>query len=77
MPSTLGKIYLGSTLVASGDSGGTTTTQLVDEWVRNPAWPAIPTVLATEQRIVGLYAVWPGDGVGNGANFFAFNGQGA
>jgi len=57
--------------------GGTTTTQLVDEWVRNPAWPAIPTVLASEQKIVGLYAVWPGDGVGNGANFFAFNGQGA
>jgi hypothetical protein len=57
--------------------GGGTTTQLVDEWIRNPAWPAIPTVLATEQRIVGLYAVWPGDGVGNGANFFAFNGQGA
>jgi hypothetical protein len=57
--------------------GGGTTTQLVDEWIRNPAWPAIPTVLASEQKIVGLYAVWPGDGVGNGANFFAFNGQGA
>ncbi len=77
MPSTLGEIYLGTTLVASGESGGTTTTQLVDEWVRNPAWPAIPTVLASEQKIVGLYAVWPGDGTGNGANFFAFNGQGA
>jgi hypothetical protein len=75
MPSTLGEIYLGTTLVASGESG-TTTTQLVDEWVRNPAWPAIPTVLASEQKIVGLYAVWPGDGTGNGANFFAFNGQG-
>jgi len=57
--------------------GGGTTTQFVDDWVRNPAWPAIPTVLASEQKIVGLYAVWPGDGVGNGANFFAFNGQGA
>jgi len=77
MPSTLGEIYLGTTLVASGESGGTTTTQLVDEWVRNPAWPAIPTVLASDQKIVGLYAVWPGDGTGNGANFFAFIGQGA
>ncbi len=57
--------------------GGGTTTQFVDDWVRNPAWPAIPTVLASEQKIVGLYAVWPGDGAGNGANFFAFNGQGA
>jgi hypothetical protein len=57
--------------------GGGTTTQFVDDWVRNPAWPAIPTVLASEQKIVGLYAVWRGDGTGNGANFFAFNGQGA
>jgi hypothetical protein len=77
MPSTLGKIYLGSTLVASGEGGGGTATQFVDDWVRNPAWPAIPTVLSSEQKIVGLYAVWPGDGTGNGANFFAFNGQGA
>ena len=57
--------------------GGSTTTQFVDDWVRNPAWPAIPAVLVSEQKIVGLYAVWPGDGAGNGANFFAFNGQGA
>jgi hypothetical protein len=57
--------------------GGGTTTQFVEDWVRNPAWPAIPTVLASEQKIVGLYAVWRGDGAGNGANFFAFNGQGA
>ena len=57
--------------------GGTTTTQLIDEWVRNPAWPAIPAVISSEQKIVGLHAVWPGDGTGNGGNFFAFNGQGA
>jgi len=78
MPATTGRIYVGSVLVASGETGGgTSTTQLIDEWVRNPAWPAIPTVLASEQKIVGLYAVWPGDGAGNGANFFSFNGQGA
>jgi hypothetical protein len=57
--------------------GGGTTTQFVEDWVRNPAWPAIPAVLPSEQKIVGLYAVWRGDGAGNGANFFAFNGQGA
>ena len=77
MPTTLGKLYLGSVLVASGETGGTSTTQLIDEWVRPAAWPAIPAVLSSEQKIVGLYAVWPGDGTGNGANFFAFNGQGA
>ena len=77
MPTTLGKLYLGSILVASGETGGTSTTQLIDEWVRPAAWPAIPAVISSEQKVVGLYAVWPGDGTGNGANFFAFNGQGA
>jgi hypothetical protein len=57
--------------------GGTSTTQLIDEWVRPATWPAIPVVLPSEQKIVGLHAVHPGDGVGTGGNFFAFNGQGA
>ena len=70
------KIKQNGVFVDVGGGGGTTT-QFVEDWVRNPAWPAIPTVLASEQKIVGLYAVWPGDGAGNGANFFAFNGQGA
>ena len=39
-------------------------------WVRNPSWPAISAV-AGNNKMVGLYAVWPGDGVGNGGNFFA------
>lgn len=30
-----------------------------DEYVRNPAWPALPTVLATDEKFVGLYAVYP------------------
>ena len=72
MTSSFGKIYLGDTLVSGGQSSTTTT-----GWVRPAAWPAIQTVLASEQKIVGLHAVWPGDGVGNGGNFFAFNGQGA
>ncbi len=58
------------------DVGGGGTT-LVGGWVRNPAWPALPAVTAAEQKIVGLYAVWPGDGTGNGGNFFAFNATGA
>ncbi len=43
------------------------------EWVRNPAWPALTAPTTAEQKVVGLYAVWPGDGVGNGGNFFAVN----
>ncbi len=70
------KIKEAGVFVDVGGGGGTTPVP-VDDWVRNPAWPAIPTVLASEQKIVGLYAVWPGDGAGNGGNFFAFNGQGA
>ena len=42
-------------------------------WVRNPAWPALTAPTSGEQKLVGLYAVWPGDGVGNGGNFFAVN----
>jgi surface protein len=42
-------------------------------WVRNPAWPALTAPTIGEQKLVGLYAVWPGDGVGNGGNFFAVN----
>jgi len=43
------------------------------EWVRNPAWPALTAPTTSEQKVVGLHAVWPGDGVGNGGNFFAVN----
>ena len=72
MPTTTGKIYLGSTLV----SGGVSPAAAAD-WVRNPFWPALTDPLSTEQKIVGLYAVWPGDGIGKGGNFFAFLAQGA
>ena len=66
MATTTGRIYLGSTLVAGGDSAAAT------DWVRNPAWPALTAPSASEQKIVGLHAVWPGDGTGKGGNFFAF-----
>ena len=36
-------------------------------WKRNPSWPALPTVLITDQKFVGLYAVWP-----DNANFCSF-----
>jgi hypothetical protein len=70
MPVSTGKIYLGSTLVSGGSATAT-------EWTRPSAWPAMPSVSASEQKIVGLHAVWPGDGDGNGANFFAFSASGA
>lgn len=47
----------------------------VDDWVRNPAWPAIPTVSSSEQKLVGLYAVFPGDAAGL-SNYVAINVQG-
>ena len=45
-------------------------------WVRNPSWPACEAD-AGDNKIVGLYAVWPGDGVGAGGNFFAMTISGA
>jgi len=45
-------------------------------WVRNPSWPACSAPSGSNQ-IVGLYAVYPGDGVGNGGNFFAMTISGA
>ena len=69
MPTTSGKIYLGSVLVAGG--GGTPAA-----WVRNPSWPACEAD-AGDNKVVGLYAVWPGDGVGTGGNFFAMTISGA
>jgi surface protein len=44
--------------------------------VRNPSWPACEAD-AGDNKIVGLYAVWPGDGVGTGGNFFAMTISGA
>jgi len=73
MPTTSGKIYLGSVLVAGGGEPPAPTPA---EWVRNPSWPACEAD-AGDNKIVGLYAVWPGDGVGTGGNFFAMTISGA
>ena len=50
MPTTTGKIYLGSILVAGG-AGAT-------GWVRPADWPALPAVAATDQVFRGLHAVF-------------------
>jgi len=58
--------YLGSTKVwgaAEADENG---------WVRPADWLPMPNVEATEQKIVGLHAVWPTEG-----NFCAFTIAGA
>jgi surface protein len=41
------------------------------EWVRNKAWPVLAEPSSSEQKLVGLYAVFPGDGTGTGGNWFA------
>jgi len=28
-------------------------------WKRNPSWSALPSVISTDEKFVGLYAVWP------------------
>jgi surface protein len=54
MPTTTGKIYLGETLVAGGAGGGDGS-----GWVRNAAWPALTIPGESEQKVTGLYAVYP------------------
>ena len=51
-------------------------TPVTEPWVRNPSWPVI-SANSGDNKIVGLYAVYPGDGVGNGGNFFAMTNSGA
>jgi hypothetical protein len=62
MPISTGKIYLGSTLVASGETAG---------WQRPADWLAVPDMSSTE-GVAGLFAVWPND-----SNFVAFTVAGA
>jgi hypothetical protein len=52
MPTTTGKIYLGSTLVASGAAAP------AEGWQRPSDWPALPAVAATDQVFYGLNAVF-------------------
>lgn len=42
-----------------------------DEWIRNPTWAALPAVTSAEQKLVGLYAIFPN------ANFLAMTVAGA
>jgi surface protein len=63
MPTSTGKIYLGSTLVASGETAAA--------WQRPADWLAVPDMSSTE-GVAGLFAVWPND-----SNFVAFTVAGA
>jgi surface protein len=45
-------------------------------WERNKAWPTLTEPSSSEEKLVGLYAVFPGDGTGTGGNWFAVTFQG-
>jgi hypothetical protein len=65
MPTTTGKIYLGSTLVAGGAGGA-------GGWARPADWPSLPSVAATDQVFYGLHAVF-----GHESNFATIRCTGA
>ena len=65
MPTTAGKIYLGSVLVSSGISTSAA-------WVRPTDWPSLPSVAATDQVFRGLHAVFD-----HGSNFATIRCTGA
>lgn len=60
---------------------GTETRYVIPEslpipaWERNPAWPVLAEPTIGQQKVVGLYAVYPGDPNGLG-NYFTINCQG-
>jgi hypothetical protein len=66
MPTTTGKIYLGSTLVAGGAGGSPDGT-----WTRPSGWLDLPD-FSSSQGFVGLHAVFE-----HGANFVAFSAEAA
>ena len=70
MPTSTGKIYLGSNLLSGGSGGSSPVvapTPTPNTWVRNPSWPACEANTG-DNRMRGLYAVWP-----QGGNFFTAN----
>jgi hypothetical protein len=56
---------------SQGRSAATSTTPDRGAWVRPPEWLALPTVTTSDQKIVGLYAILPGN------NYFAITLTGA
>lgn len=54
-----------STSAASSNAGAPFKAQnlpfLAPAWVRNKAWPALPSITSSDEKFVGIYAVWPGD----------------
>jgi hypothetical protein len=69
MPTTTGKIYLGSNLVAGGEG---VAPPVAAEWLRPADWPALPAVAATDQVFYGLHAVFD-----HGSNFATISATGA
>jgi surface protein len=61
----------GTTFRDYADKIGEITSGGADEWVRPSDWLAMPTIGASEQKIVGLFAVYDTD-----ANYVAFRCQG-
>lgn len=53
------------TSVASSNAGAPFKSQsipfLYPKWVRNKAWPALPSITSSDEKVVGLFAVWPGN----------------
>jgi surface protein len=46
-------------------------TALCSAWVRNPSWSALPAIIDTDQKFIGLHAIWPD------ANFLSLSAAGA
>jgi hypothetical protein len=57
------KLYLGATQIGGADDA---------VWVRNPAWPAFPAITDTDEKFIGLKAVFD-----HGSNFLALTCRGA
>lgn len=52
------------------------STGVSDAWVRPADWLPMPTVLATEEKFVGLYAVFPNDNLADSSNYVAISAYG-
>ena len=59
-------IFSGKVVTSTVASGVDMGPSVTNTWVRDPTWLALPTVLPTEQKMVGLYAIY------SDANFIAF-----
>lgn len=61
-----------SKIAAIPTGSGSSSSSSNPKWLRNPDWPALPTVTSSDHKMVGLYAVWP-----EGSNYLALTAAGA